>query len=163
MESTAIRPIPPLPGLTRAGLTGALLAFAAGAWVVTGERMEGMDGGPGTALGGPGTTSPRIEPRPWEPSCLDVVLATLDVLRQPRYASCLIEHHLAQAVKAPVPGACLSQVLGCVLQRPARPVRALGCTVNAPSIYRHPIPSHTKVSTALDFGAGHRQPSSPPL
>jgi predicted metal-binding membrane protein len=54
MESTAIRPIPPLPSLTRAGFTGALLALAAGAWVVTGERMEGMDGGPGTALGGVG-------------------------------------------------------------------------------------------------------------
>ncbi|HWW90972.1 MAG TPA: DUF2182 domain-containing protein [Solirubrobacteraceae bacterium] len=54
MESTAIRPIPPLPGLTRAGFTGALLALAAGAWVVTVERMEGMDGGPGTALGGVG-------------------------------------------------------------------------------------------------------------
>jgi predicted metal-binding membrane protein len=54
MESTAIRPIPPLPGLTRAGLAGALLALAAGAWVVTAERMEGMDGGPGTALGGVG-------------------------------------------------------------------------------------------------------------
>ena len=54
MESTAIRPIPPLPGVTRAGFTGALLALAAGAWVVTVERMEGMDGGPGTALGGIG-------------------------------------------------------------------------------------------------------------
>jgi predicted metal-binding membrane protein len=54
MESTAIRPIPPLPGLTRAAFTGALLALAAGAWVVTVERMEGMDGGPGTALGGIG-------------------------------------------------------------------------------------------------------------
>jgi predicted metal-binding membrane protein len=54
MESTAMRPIPPLPGLTRARLTGALLALAAGAWVVTVERMEVMDGGPGTALGGVG-------------------------------------------------------------------------------------------------------------
>jgi predicted metal-binding membrane protein len=57
MESTAIRPIPPLSSLTRAargGLTGALLALAAGAWLVTVERMEGMDGGPGTALGGVG-------------------------------------------------------------------------------------------------------------
>ncbi|HWX97761.1 MAG TPA: DUF2182 domain-containing protein [Solirubrobacteraceae bacterium] len=54
MESSAIRPIPPPPGLTRAGATGALLALAAGAWVVTVERMEGMDGGSGTALGGIG-------------------------------------------------------------------------------------------------------------
>ena len=54
MESTTICPVPPLAGLTRGGLTGALLALAAGAWVVTGERMAGMDGGPGTALGGVG-------------------------------------------------------------------------------------------------------------
>lgn len=54
MESTAIRPSPPLPGLARAAFTGALLALAAGAWVVTVERMEGMDGGPGTPLGGLG-------------------------------------------------------------------------------------------------------------
>jgi predicted metal-binding membrane protein len=54
MESTAIRPIRPPPGLTRAAFTGVLLALAAGAWVVTVERMEGMDGGPGTALGGVG-------------------------------------------------------------------------------------------------------------
>jgi predicted metal-binding membrane protein len=31
-----------------------MLALAAGAWVVTAQRMEGMDGGPGTALGGVG-------------------------------------------------------------------------------------------------------------
>jgi predicted metal-binding membrane protein len=54
MQSTAIRPLAPPPGFTRAGLTGALLALPAGAWVVTAERMEGMDGGPGTALGGLG-------------------------------------------------------------------------------------------------------------
>jgi predicted metal-binding membrane protein len=54
MESTAIRPISPLPGLKRAWVTGALLALAAGAWVLTVERMQGMDGGPGTALGGVG-------------------------------------------------------------------------------------------------------------
>jgi predicted metal-binding membrane protein len=54
MESTAIRSIPPLRGLTRVGLTAALLALAGGAWVVTVERMDGMDGGPGTALGGVG-------------------------------------------------------------------------------------------------------------
>ena len=37
------------------GRTGALLLAAAGvAWVVTVERMSGMDGGPGTDLGGLG-------------------------------------------------------------------------------------------------------------
>ena len=51
MASSTIRPTPPLPGLTRAAFTSGLLALAAGAWVVTVERMEGMDGGPGTALG----------------------------------------------------------------------------------------------------------------
>jgi predicted metal-binding membrane protein len=54
MESSAIRAIPPLSGPTRAGFTGALLVLAAGAWVVTVERMGAMDGGPGTALGSVG-------------------------------------------------------------------------------------------------------------
>jgi predicted metal-binding membrane protein len=42
---------PELPGLARAGVIGGLLALAAGAWVLTGGRMEGMDAGPGTDLG----------------------------------------------------------------------------------------------------------------
>jgi predicted metal-binding membrane protein len=54
MESTAIRPLPRLHGLTRAALAGALLTLAAGAWVATVARMKGMDAGPGTALGGVG-------------------------------------------------------------------------------------------------------------
>jgi predicted metal-binding membrane protein len=45
---------PELRGLTRAGIGGALLALAAAAWVLTGDRMEGMDAGPGTELGGLG-------------------------------------------------------------------------------------------------------------
>jgi predicted metal-binding membrane protein len=53
MQSSAMRPISP-PGLTRAGFTGALLVLAGGAWVVTVARMQGMDDGPGTALGGVG-------------------------------------------------------------------------------------------------------------
>ena len=51
MESAAIRRPAPLPGLTWLGLIGLLLAFAAVAWVVTGNRMEGMDAGPGTDPG----------------------------------------------------------------------------------------------------------------
>jgi predicted metal-binding membrane protein len=39
---------------TRAALVAALLATAAAAWVLTGERMEGMDAGPATDLGTPG-------------------------------------------------------------------------------------------------------------
>jgi predicted metal-binding membrane protein len=35
----------------QAGLIGLLLAIAILAWLVTGNRMEGMDGGPGTDLG----------------------------------------------------------------------------------------------------------------
>lgn len=53
MESATLRPTPP-PGLTRVGLSGALLAIAAGAWVLTGHRMQGMDAGPWTDLGGLG-------------------------------------------------------------------------------------------------------------
>jgi predicted metal-binding membrane protein len=51
MESAALRPAPPQPRLTRVGLTGALLALAATAWVLTGDRMSGMDAAPGTDLG----------------------------------------------------------------------------------------------------------------
>ena len=51
MESATLRPAPPLPRLTRLGLTGALLALAATAWVLTGDRMSGMDAAPGTDLG----------------------------------------------------------------------------------------------------------------
>jgi predicted metal-binding membrane protein len=42
---------PELPGLARVGVIGGLLALAAGAWVLTGGRMGGMDAGPGTELG----------------------------------------------------------------------------------------------------------------
>jgi predicted metal-binding membrane protein len=40
--------------LTRVGLVGAILTLAAGAWVLTGDRMAGMDSGPGTDLGAVG-------------------------------------------------------------------------------------------------------------
>ena len=40
----------PRPALTAAWLLGAALA----AWIVTAERMRGMDAGPGTDLGGLG-------------------------------------------------------------------------------------------------------------
>jgi predicted metal-binding membrane protein len=50
MESATLRPTP-LPRLTQVGLSGALLALAAGAWVLTDHRMQGMDAGPGTDLG----------------------------------------------------------------------------------------------------------------
>ena len=51
MEFVALRPTPPLTGLTRVGLIGALLALAAGAWVLTVDRMAGMDAAPGADLG----------------------------------------------------------------------------------------------------------------
>jgi predicted metal-binding membrane protein len=53
MESTTLRPTPP-HSLTRVELIGALLALAAGAWILTDDRMQGMDAGPGTDLGGLG-------------------------------------------------------------------------------------------------------------
>jgi predicted metal-binding membrane protein len=41
-------------GPVQVGLVAFLLAVAAGAWAVTGDRMSGMDDGPGTELGGLG-------------------------------------------------------------------------------------------------------------
>lgn len=49
MESATLRPAPPLPRLTRVGLTSG--ALAATAWVLTNDRMSGMDAAPGTDLG----------------------------------------------------------------------------------------------------------------
>jgi predicted metal-binding membrane protein len=51
MESATLRRAPSLPGLIQLGLIGALLALAAVAWVLTGNRMAGMDAGPGTDPG----------------------------------------------------------------------------------------------------------------
>jgi predicted metal-binding membrane protein len=52
MESATLRrTLPPLPGLIQLGLIFALLLFAAIAWAVTGDRMSGMDAGPGTDPG----------------------------------------------------------------------------------------------------------------
>jgi predicted metal-binding membrane protein len=44
----------PLPAAAQIALVVGLLALAAGCWVLTGDRMDGMDAGPGTALGGLG-------------------------------------------------------------------------------------------------------------
>jgi predicted metal-binding membrane protein len=51
VESATLRRAPPLPELIRLGLIGALLLLAAVAWLVTDERMAGMDMGPGTDPG----------------------------------------------------------------------------------------------------------------
>jgi predicted metal-binding membrane protein len=51
MESAALRRAPPLPGAVQLGLIFALLLLAALAWAVTGDRMAGMDAGPGTDPG----------------------------------------------------------------------------------------------------------------
>ena len=45
----------PLSGPVQVGLVASLLVVAAGAWAVTGDRMGGMDAGPGTELGGIGS------------------------------------------------------------------------------------------------------------
>src|SRR5688500_9250746 len=44
----------PRSGPVDVGLIASLLVVAAGAWAVTGDRMGGMDAGPGTELGGLG-------------------------------------------------------------------------------------------------------------
>jgi predicted metal-binding membrane protein len=51
MESAAIRRAPPLPGLIQLGLVGLLVLIAVVAWALTGDRMAGMDAGPGTDPG----------------------------------------------------------------------------------------------------------------
>ena len=51
METASVRRAPPLPGLIQLGLTVLLVVLAAIGWVVTDERMAGMDAGPGTDLG----------------------------------------------------------------------------------------------------------------
>jgi predicted metal-binding membrane protein len=50
-RSASIRRPPPLPGLVQVGLIGALVVLALVGWLVTGERMAGMDAGPGTDPG----------------------------------------------------------------------------------------------------------------
>ena len=54
MESGTLRLTPRPPALTRVGVVGALLALAAAACLLTAERMDGMDAGPGAELGGAG-------------------------------------------------------------------------------------------------------------
>src|SRR5690242_8105459 len=52
MESATLRRAPPLPAAIQLGLIFGLVLLAAIAWAVTGDRMSGMDAGPGTDLGG---------------------------------------------------------------------------------------------------------------
>jgi predicted metal-binding membrane protein len=54
MESAALRRAPAKPGLFQLGLVGLLLVLAAAAWISTGDRMAGMDAGPGTDPGSVG-------------------------------------------------------------------------------------------------------------
>jgi predicted metal-binding membrane protein len=54
MESATLRRVPPLPSMVQLGLIVGLLLLAAIAWAMTGDRMAGMDAGPGTDLGGLG-------------------------------------------------------------------------------------------------------------
>src|SRR5919197_2732849 len=51
MEAASLRRAPQLPELIRFGLIGTLLLLAAVAWLVTDDRMDGMDMGPGTDPG----------------------------------------------------------------------------------------------------------------
>jgi predicted metal-binding membrane protein len=54
MESASLRRVPPLPSVVQLSLIFGLLLLAAIAWATTGDRMAGMDAGPGTDLGGLG-------------------------------------------------------------------------------------------------------------
>ena len=51
METATVSRAPPLPGLFQFGLIALLVGFAAVAWVITDDRMTGMDAGPGTDPG----------------------------------------------------------------------------------------------------------------
>jgi predicted metal-binding membrane protein len=54
MESATLPRVPTLSNAVQFGLIFALLVLAAVAWAMTGDRMAGMDAGPGTDLGGLG-------------------------------------------------------------------------------------------------------------
>jgi predicted metal-binding membrane protein len=54
MEAATLGRTPPRSAPVQVALVASLLVVAAGAWAVTGDRMGGMDAGPGTALGGLG-------------------------------------------------------------------------------------------------------------
>jgi predicted metal-binding membrane protein len=54
MASATLHRAPPLPTRVQVGLVALLLALAGAGWALTGDRMSGMDAGPGTALGGLG-------------------------------------------------------------------------------------------------------------
>jgi predicted metal-binding membrane protein len=54
MESATIRRVPALSSAVQLGLIFGLVLLAAIAWAMTGDRMAGMDAGPGTDLGGLG-------------------------------------------------------------------------------------------------------------
>jgi predicted metal-binding membrane protein len=51
MESATLRRVPPLPSAVQLSLIAGLFVLAAVAWAMTGDRMAGMDAGPGTDLG----------------------------------------------------------------------------------------------------------------
>jgi predicted metal-binding membrane protein len=54
MESALLRRMPARPGPVEIGFVASLVVLAGAAWVLTGDRMAGMDAGPGTDLGGLG-------------------------------------------------------------------------------------------------------------
>jgi predicted metal-binding membrane protein len=54
MEAATLGRTPPQSRPVQVALVASLLAVAAGAWAVTGDRMSGMDAGPGNDLGGLG-------------------------------------------------------------------------------------------------------------
>jgi predicted metal-binding membrane protein len=54
MEAATVGRTPSPSGPVQVGLVASLLVVAAGAWALTGDRMDGMDAGPGTELGGLG-------------------------------------------------------------------------------------------------------------
>jgi predicted metal-binding membrane protein len=54
MEAATLSRTPPRSRPVQVGVIASLLVVAAGAWAETGDRMGGMDAGPGTQLGGLG-------------------------------------------------------------------------------------------------------------
>ena len=60
MASATLQRAPALPTRIQVALVGLLLVLAGAGWAVTGDRMSGMDAGPGTDLGGARVVHRRV-------------------------------------------------------------------------------------------------------
>ncbi len=104
MVAASLRQAPALPEVIRLGLIGGLLGLSAVGWLVTDERMAGMDMGPGTD---PGTLGFWIT----------VWVVMMAAMMFPSIAPMVVMHHRIQVAKrakgqAPPHGATLLFIAG---------------------------------------------------